>query len=125
MHYLQGTKNQGLKFKPSEVMELDLYVDVDFAGLWNYKHNQDPVCVKTCTGFVTTLGSCLVIWSLNLLTKIALNMLQAEYIALSMTMHELVALQRLLKMNLERRPTKTLQSQQWYTLPCLKTTMER
>ncbi len=67
-------------------MDLDLYVDADFAGLWSYEHDQDPVCVKSRTGFVITLGTCLVMWVSKLQTEIALSTLEAEYIALSMAM---------------------------------------
>jgi hypothetical protein len=56
--YLQGVKDNGLMFKPSHDLELDCYVDADFAGLWNYKSDQDPVCVKSHTGYVMTLGGC-------------------------------------------------------------------
>ena len=97
VRYLQGTKDKGLKFKPTQEMELDLYVDADFAGLWNYEHDQDPVCVKSRTGYVITLGGCPVIWSSKLQTEIALSTLEAEYIALSSAMRELVPARRLLK----------------------------
>ena len=46
-HYLKGTKDKGLVFKPSAELTLDCYVDVDFAGLWKVEDNQDPVCVKS------------------------------------------------------------------------------
>jgi hypothetical protein len=42
-------------FKPSNDLELDCYVDADFAGLWNYESDQDPVCIKSRTGYVMTL----------------------------------------------------------------------
>lgn len=44
--YLQGVKDNGLTFKPSGHLQLDCYVDAYFARLWNYKSNQDPVCIK-------------------------------------------------------------------------------
>jgi hypothetical protein len=40
--YLQGVKDNGLTFKPSNELQLDCYVDADFAGLWNYESDQDP-----------------------------------------------------------------------------------
>jgi len=60
--YLQATSTKGLEFIPSQAMELDCYVDTDFAVLWNYDDDQDPVCVKSQTGYVITLGGCPVIW---------------------------------------------------------------
>jgi hypothetical protein len=87
---------KGLEFTPSKAMELDLYVDADFAGLWNYEPDQDPVCVKSRTGYVITLGGCPVIWVSKLQTEIALSTLEAEYIALSTAMRDLLPMRRVL-----------------------------
>jgi hypothetical protein len=40
--YLQGVNDNGLTFKPNHDLQLDCYVDANFAGLWNYESNQDP-----------------------------------------------------------------------------------
>jgi hypothetical protein len=45
-------------FQPSDDLQLDGYVDADFAGLLNYESDQDPVCVKSRTRYVMTLGGC-------------------------------------------------------------------
>ena len=94
--YLKGTMDKGLEFVPSKEMELDLYVDADFAGLWNYEPDQDPVCVKSRTGYVITLGGCPVTWVSKLQTEIALSTLEAEYIALSTAMRDLLPMRRVL-----------------------------
>ena len=83
VRYLSMTKDKGLEFTPSDTLELDLYINADFAGLWNYEHDQDPVCVKSQTGYVITLGGCPMTWVSKLQTEIALSTLEAEYIALS------------------------------------------
>ena len=90
--YLQGAKGEGLTFKPDVSLQLDCYVDADFAGLWNYENDQDPVCVKSRSGFVMTLGGCPIQWSSKLQTEIALSTTEAEYIALSQAMRELIPL---------------------------------
>ena len=95
--YLQGTSTKGLEFTLTKEMELDLYVDADFAGLWNYESDQDPICVKSRTGFVITLGGCPVTWVSKLQTEITLSTLEAEYIALSTAMRDLVPMRRILK----------------------------
>ncbi len=95
--YLQGTKDKGLEFVPTKEMELDCYVDADFAGLWNYESDQDPVCVKSRTGYVITLGGCPVTWVSKLQTEIALSTLEAEYIALSTAMRDLLPMRRVLR----------------------------
>ena len=55
--YLKGVGDKGLTFGKSDSLDLNLYVDADFAGLWNYENDQDPVCVKSRTGYVITLGN--------------------------------------------------------------------
>jgi hypothetical protein len=52
-----------MTFKPDlKNMKLDCYVDADYAGLWNVEDIQDPVGVKSRTGYVLTLGGCPLIW---------------------------------------------------------------
>ena len=58
---------------------------------------QDPVCVKSRTGYCLTLGTCPVIWVSKLQTEIALSTTEAEYIALSQAMRELIPMRRLLQ----------------------------
>jgi hypothetical protein len=94
--YLQGVKDDGLTFRPSADLQLDCYVDANFAGLWNYESDQDPVCVKSQTGYVMALGGCPIQWNSKPQTEIALSTTKAEYIALSQAMRELIPLRRLL-----------------------------
>ena len=92
-----GTSEDGMIFQKQEKLELNCYVDAYFAGLWSHEEDQDPVCVKSRTGYVMTLGGCPLIWSSKLQTEISLSTLEAEYIEFSMAMRELVPLRRLLK----------------------------
>jgi hypothetical protein len=95
-HYLQHAlqENQGLTFKTTNACELNLYVDADFAGLWSYEDDQDPVCVKSRTGYVITLSDCPVQWSSSLQKEIALSTLEAEYIALCQSMRAMIPMRR-------------------------------
>ena len=95
--YLQGTKEKGLRFKPDNELKLDCYVDADFAGLYNVEDQQDPVCVKSRTGYCLTLGSCPLIWVSKLQTEVALSTTEAEYIALSQSLRDLIPMRRLLE----------------------------
>jgi hypothetical protein len=95
--YLQGTKEKGVKFKPDGAMKLDCYVDADFCGLHGVEDNQDPVCVKSRTGYCLTLGNCPLIWVSKLQTEVALSTTEAEYIALSQSMQDLIPMRRLLQ----------------------------
>jgi hypothetical protein len=76
-----------IEFDPHKDMNLDCYVDADFAGLWGSEDDQDPVCVKSRTGYVLTLGGCPLLWVSKL----------AEYIALSQAMRDLLPMRRLAK----------------------------
>ena len=113
--YLQGTKDKGLIFNPTEDLTLDCYVDADFAGLYGVEDDQDPVCVKSRTGYCLTLGGCPLIWVSKLQTEIALSTTEAEYIALSQSLRDLIPMRRLLQtasegLNLTVRPTAKLYS---------------
>ena len=78
-------------------MKLDMYVDADFAGLYDVEDHDDPICVKSRTGYVLMLGGCPISWASKLQTEIALSTLEAEYIALSTAMRELLPQRELLK----------------------------
>jgi hypothetical protein len=95
--YLAGTSDKGLTFSPGEDLKLDCYVDADYAGLWRYEDDQDPICVKSRTGYVFTIAGCPVTWASKLQTEIALSTLEAEYIALSSAMREFLPMRRLFK----------------------------
>jgi hypothetical protein len=95
--YLKGTKNRGLIFNPqkNKDIEIDCYVDADFAGMWGFEDKQDPSCVKSHTGFIICIQSCPVFWMLKLQTYIASSTMESEYNAFSMSMQEVLPLQKL------------------------------
>ena len=97
VRYLLATKDKGIKFEPDLSAGLDCYVDADFAGLYGYEDEQDPVSVKSRTGFVLTLFGCPIIWSSKLQTEITLSSTAAEYVAFSMAMRELLPMRALLQ----------------------------
>ncbi len=95
--YLINTRERGIRFEPDMNQGLDCFVDADFEGLYSYEDEQDPVSVKSRTGFVLTLFGCPVIWSSKLQTEITLSSTAAEYVAFSMAMRELLPMRPLLK----------------------------
>ena len=64
--YLKGTANRGMVIKPDSSLGLDLYADADFAGLFAVEDKEDPVCVRSRTGWLLTLGGVPVTWSSKL-----------------------------------------------------------
>ncbi len=81
---LKGTCTKGYILKPSlPHLNLDCCVDTDFMGTWSHATSQDPLTVKSCTGFIITFASCPVCWCSKIQSEIALNITEAEYITLS------------------------------------------
>ena len=76
---------------------MNCYVDADFAGLYGYEDDQDPVSVKSRTGFTLTLFGCPIIWQSKLQTDITLSSTASEYVAFSMAMRELIPMRALLQ----------------------------
>ncbi len=88
--YLKHTRDYGLIMLPNNDMSLELYADADFAGLWNIENPDDPISVRSRTGYCITLSGLPVSWSSKLQTEIATSTMMAEYIALSTGMRELL-----------------------------------
>jgi hypothetical protein len=97
VRYLKVTKDRGLNFTPSEKFAVDCYVDADYAGLWRYEDDQDPVSVKSRTGYILIFAGCPLLWVSKLQTEVALSTLEAEYIALSQSMRDLIPARRLIE----------------------------
>ena len=111
--YLKKTKKKGMIMKPSKDLTLDLYVDADFAGLWSYEDPHDPSCVKSRTGYVITLGDVPIVWKSKLQEQVALSTMEAEYIAASVAMRELLPMRRILtyicdELDIERPKESTI-----------------
>ena len=94
--YLVGTKDKGMILDPSQDLDIDCYVDSDFAGLWGSEPAHLPISVKSRSGWVITVGGCPVIWASKLQTNIALSTMQAEYVALSSAMRDLLPFKALM-----------------------------
>jgi hypothetical protein len=90
--YLLGTKDKGIIARPDHT-SLHCFCDASFAGEWVRELAQyDPTTARSRTGFVVTYAGCPVIWSSKLQTEIALSSTEAEYIALSQSLREVVYL---------------------------------
>ena len=88
--YLLGTKDEGIIFNPSNTSYLDCYVDADFAGMYKVEDPDDPISVKSRTGYVLMFAGSPLLWSTKLQSEIALSTTEAEYIALSQSMRDLI-----------------------------------
>ena len=59
----------------------------------NYEDDQDPICVRSHSGYVMTTGDCPIHWTSKLQTEIALSTTEAEYISLAQALHEFIPMQ--------------------------------
>jgi hypothetical protein len=97
LRYLKKTKTNGLILKPGKELRVDCYVDADFGGLFSVEDKQDPVCVKSRTGYVITYRGAPLMWASKMQTQVALSTMEAEYIALSQSMRDLIPIREILK----------------------------
>lgn len=91
---LIATRDKGICFKPDLSEGLNCCVDADFAGLFGHEDDQDPVSVKSRTGFVLTLFGCPVIFQSKLQKEVTLSSTAAECVAFSMATRELLPMRR-------------------------------
>jgi hypothetical protein len=94
--YLKGTQTQGYHLQPTPARTLDCYVDADFTGNWTLSTLHDPNSVKSRTGYVIMFADCPILWASKLQSEIALSTTEAEYIALSQAMRDLIPMRSLL-----------------------------
>ena len=73
------------------------FIDADFAGGFNKSVAKDPASVCSRTGFVIKHASCPIIWKSKLQTEIALLTTEAEYVALSIALREVIPITHLLR----------------------------
>ena len=93
--YLIGTMDRGMILTPSGQIDIDAYPDADFAGLYGYEDVQDPVCVRSRTGYIIMVANCPILWKSSLQTETATSTMEAEIIALSNCCRELFPIMEL------------------------------
>ena len=94
--YLIGTSDKGIIFRPDTTKGLECFVDADFAGGWNKADADDASSVMSRTGYVLMYAGCPLTWCSKLQTEIALSTTEAEYIALSQSLREVIPVIQLL-----------------------------
>ena len=84
LRYLKKTSEKGLIIRPNpNKFNLEMYVDADFCGLYGQEDQNDPVSVRSRTGYIISLGGWPLIWKTSLQTHLSQSTLESEYIALS------------------------------------------
>jgi hypothetical protein len=96
IRYLKRTRDQGMILRPTELLNMDLYVDADFCGLFRHEADSNSAAARSRTGYVIMLSGFPLIWKSQLQSSISCSTLEAEYTALSYSLKALIPLKRLL-----------------------------
>jgi hypothetical protein len=91
IRYLKKTQDLGTRFKPDRDKGFEWYCDADFSGDWN-KHLApfDPSTAISQSGWIVFYAGCLIIWVSKLQTQVALSTTEAEYIAMSQSLRDVL-----------------------------------
>ena len=88
--YLLATRDKGLIMTPNKE-GMDCWVDASHASEWSNKSStDDPNTARSRMGYVITYAGCPMHWASKMQTEIALSSTEAEYIALSQAMREVI-----------------------------------
>jgi hypothetical protein len=82
---------------PEKRLKLDCYVDSDFVGFFASEDRHNPMCTKSITGYVLLFSGVPILWVSKMKTQIDLSTMEAEYIALSQSMIDLLPVREILK----------------------------
>ena len=101
-------QDKGIIMQPDGMHELNCYVDADFAGTFMHETSHEKTSVLSRTGYVIKYSGCPVLCVSKMQTEIALSTTEAEYIALSQRMRDLIPLRGILNelskvMNLDNK----------------------
>ena len=96
--YLLGTRDKGLIINPRNPWHFECWVDADYAGNWHYNDaHVDPMTSKSQSGWIDRFAGAPITWASKMQTITALSTTEAEYIALSTSLREVIALMGILK----------------------------
>ena len=82
--------------KPTGKLDIHLYVDADFAGLYGSEPDHDPISVRSRTGYIIKLSNCPLGWRSFLQGSVSCHSCESEYRALSAALKTLLPLKRLI-----------------------------
>ena len=98
VRYLKKTRDYGLKFKPDPEKGFECYCDADFSGNWNKSFARvDPSTSKSRSGWIVFYAGCPVCWASKLQSQVALSTTEAEYIAMSQALRDVIPVMNLIQ----------------------------
>ena len=91
--YLLATRDKGLVICPNKDWHFDCWVDADFAGNWRQEDaHMDPMTSKSRSGWIVHFAGVPITWASKMQTITAMSTTEAEYIALSTSLREVIPL---------------------------------
>ena len=88
LRYLKGTVDYGLKYEANQNINLEGYIDSDWAG--------NAIDMKSTSGCCFSMGSGVILWFRKKQSCVALSIAEAEYVASCSASCEAVWLRKLL-----------------------------
>ena len=83
--------------KPDKEKGIECCVGAELSVGWNKEEFRDPDSLLSRTGYVIMYAKCPIIWEIRLQTVIAFSTTEAEYIALSQVMKDVLPFMSLMK----------------------------
>jgi hypothetical protein len=98
IRYLKKTRDLGLGFKPDSNKGFECYCDADFSGLWNKAFAPvDPSTSKSRSSWIIFYAGCPISWASKLQSQVASSTAEAEYIAMSQALRDVIPIIGLLQ----------------------------
>jgi hypothetical protein len=96
--YLKKTRDLGLHFKPDSTKSFECCCDADFSGMWNKAFAPvDPSNSKSQSGWIIFYAGFPVSWASKLQSKDAMSTTEAEYVAMSQALCDVIPIMGLLQ----------------------------
>jgi hypothetical protein len=76
--------------RPDMQKSFESYVDADYCGNWDPTHSEDPNSAKSRTGYMIMYHGCPILWASQLQSVFALSTTEAEYVALSTALRDVI-----------------------------------
>ena len=96
--YLLSTRDKGLIIRPTESWQFDCWVDADFVGNWRKSDAHiDPMTSKSRSGWLVRFAGAPITWASKMQTITAMSTTEAEYIALSTSLREVIPMMGMLQ----------------------------
>jgi len=94
--YLKGTRDKGTIIRPNRKQELEVYVDVNFAGDWLPDYGNGEDTARSRHGYIIQYSNCPILWKSQLQGEITLSSTELEYTGISYALRDAIPIMQLL-----------------------------